>query len=202
MPLVDVVAQRIGRKLRGQLPVDEMRAIGRSALLDAARSFDPDRACFDAYVTKKVAWAIYDGVRRETHGRAVVARGATSSELCLREGAGTEWGDARDADDVAASSATEPSAIPASARLPYADDLGAHEAHDPEARLSREQADAELHRAVAQLPARERALVTRHYFAGEAFDAIAQDLGISKSWASRLHAQAIRALAERLRDAG
>ena len=49
------------------------------------------------------------------------------------------------------------------------------------------------------LPARERALIERHYFGGEPFDEIAKDLGISKSWASRLHTQAIQALAKALR---
>ena len=37
------------------------------------------------------------------------------------------------------------------------------------------------------------------FFAFYGFDAIATDLGVSKSWASRLHAQAMAALAEVLR---
>ena len=34
----------------------------------------------------------------------------------------------------------------------------------------------------------------RHYYGGEPFDVIAADLGISKSWASRLHERAILAV--------
>ena len=44
------------------------------------------------------------------------------------------------------------------------------------------------------------AVTERNYFGDERFDDIARSLGVSKSWASRLHAQAMRALAERLRD--
>ena len=54
---------------------------------------------------------------------------------------------------------------------------------------------------VRDLPDRERALIDRHYFGGEPFDEIAKDIGISKSWASRLHAQAIQKLAAALRGA-
>ena len=58
--------------------------------------------------------------------------------------------------------------------------------------------DAKL--ALSLLPPRQRAIVERHYFGGERFDEIAESLGVSKSWASRLHAQAMAALAERLRN--
>jgi DNA-directed RNA polymerase specialized sigma24 family protein len=46
----------------------------------------------------------------------------------------------------------------------------------------------------------ERQLVERHYFRGEAFNDIAESLGISKSWASRMHAKALLCLREALTD--
>lgn len=55
-------------------------------------------------------------------------------------------------------------------------------------------ASHQLATAVASLPTRERLLVERHYYDGERFDVIARDLGISKSWASRLHDRALRSL--------
>jgi len=68
----------------------------------------------------------------------------------------------------------------------------------PEERAARSEVKGVLCRALATLPERERALVERHYFNGEDFDEIAADLGISKSWASRLHAQAIQALGPKI----
>jgi RNA polymerase sigma factor for flagellar operon FliA len=45
--------------------------------------------------------------------------------------------------------------------------------------------------ALAKLPDKERALVEKHYFEGKNLLDAGAELGISKSWASRLHAQAI-----------
>ena len=69
----------------------------------------------------------------------------------------------------------------------------------PEDEVLRSRLHADLHRAVKALPDKQRALVERHYFGDENFDAIAEDIGISKSWASRVHAQAMDALAAELR---
>jgi len=51
-------------------------------------------------------------------------------------------------------------------------------------------------RRIAALPDRERALMTKHYWEGKNLLEAGAELGISKSWASRLHAQAV----ERLRS--
>ena len=53
--------------------------------------------------------------------------------------------------------------------------------------------------AIAALPDEEAQLVRRHYLEGERFDHVAQSLGLSKSWASRLHTRAMQRLAKRLR---
>jgi RNA polymerase sigma factor for flagellar operon FliA len=49
------------------------------------------------------------------------------------------------------------------------------------------------------LPENEAVLVRRHYLEGERFDHVAKELGLSKSWASRLHTRAIKRLTEALR---
>ena len=54
--------------------------------------------------------------------------------------------------------------------------------------------------AIAQLPDNEAQLVRRHYIDGESFEQVADELGLSKSWASRLHARAISRLSKRLRS--
>jgi DNA-directed RNA polymerase specialized sigma24 family protein len=51
---------------------------------------------------------------------------------------------------------------------------------------------------VQELPRRERLLVIGHYFHERRFDRVAEELGISKSWASRLHRRALRRLHRRL----
>jgi RNA polymerase sigma factor for flagellar operon FliA len=48
-----------------------------------------------------------------------------------------------------------------------------------------------LRAAIATLPEKERALMTKHYWEGKNLLEAGEELGISKSWASRLHAQAV-----------
>jgi RNA polymerase sigma factor for flagellar operon FliA len=52
--------------------------------------------------------------------------------------------------------------------------------------------------ALAELPERERVLLRGHYFEGRSLELIAGELGISKSWASRLHTQALSELRQTL----
>ncbi len=53
-----------------------------------------------------------------------------------------------------------------------------------------------LPRALACLDARERQVIRKHYFEGKTLLEAGAELGLSKSWASRLHARAIRKLGE------
>lgn len=55
-------------------------------------------------------------------------------------------------------------------------------------------AAARVRAAVAQLPDASRAIVTKHYFEGKTLLAAGAELGLSKSWASRLHARAVTQL--------
>jgi RNA polymerase sigma factor for flagellar operon FliA len=79
--------------------------------------------------------------------------------------------------------------------------VGVSGALDPEQHT----AEAELRRlvrqAIGELPDQERELVRRHYLEGERFDHVARDIGLSKSWASRLHTRAVARLTKKLRDA-
>lgn len=53
--------------------------------------------------------------------------------------------------------------------------------------------------AIAELSKDEGELMRRHYFEGERLEDIGRDLGMSKSWASRLHTRAVARLAKCLR---
>lgn len=212
MPVLEFVARRIAKRVRGEVAVDDLMALGRPALLEVARTFDPNRAKFSTYTALKVKWAIFDGLRRETSfGRAASARAkALAASARFSEGVAKLEGRLEDGelateevyqhrlrtllDGHAAAlalglltSSGEPDAV-------------AGGAENPEESASRAELKRALAVAVRNLPERERALVERHYFGGEAFDAIARDLGISKSWASRLHAGAIQSLAASLRQ--
>jgi RNA polymerase sigma factor FliA len=56
--------------------------------------------------------------------------------------------------------------------------------------------------ALRKLPDKERELVTKHYWEGKNLLEAGAELGISKSWASRLHAQAMDRLRGLVDDPG
>jgi RNA polymerase sigma factor for flagellar operon FliA len=207
MAVVDAVAYRLARRLGPHVELEELRGIGRLALIGINQSYDPSRSSFGAYAAKKLKWAIFDEVRRSTHARAAAARlnAVMASERQLEQVTDPdESGDLTgegfqsrltglleaQAAALALGLSTSRSDV-----MSVGDDSGS-----PEDATVRAQVAASVRGALSDLPERERALVERHYYGGEEFDAIAQDLGISKSWASRLHARAIASLGNALRE--
>jgi RNA polymerase sigma factor for flagellar operon FliA len=53
--------------------------------------------------------------------------------------------------------------------------------------------------AIGELPDPEKTLLERHYLDGVTFEQVASELGLSKSWASRLHTRAVRAVTRSLK---
>lgn len=193
LPIVQAVARRIARRLGGWVHIDDLLGMGHVALIEISRTYDPTRAAFAAYAAWKVKWAILDGLRRETHGRSATAR-LLAVIAAERAGEGAEpEGDepTTQEEDLAALRAlleTQAAAVALGLlTAPEDPDLVPAGSQTPEEQLSRAQTFHAACEAVAGLPERERTLIERHYFGGDAFDTIASDLGISKSWASRLH---------------
>ncbi len=197
LPILEQVVRWMGRRL-GNVAFEDMRSHAHDALLDAARTYDPSRASLSTYVTRKVRWAILDGIKRERRSRRALAR--ATAILC-----GERLSDDLSAspDDVAFSEDDhvarldrflESHAAALALGLVSGSIAPGAGIDTPEDSTSRAEVAHALRHAVDALPERERKLVERHYFDGEDFDEIAADLGISKSWASRLHAQAIQSL--------
>lgn len=215
LELVEIVARQIARAMGSAIELDDLLSFGREGLLDAARKFDGERGVpFRAYANFRVRGAIIDGVRslaqlpRRTYERL----NGLSSALKVSEGA---------ADDAFANS-TNPTraqadqglsehlaAVAAAIAVGLVAPTGIGEdgeivqvssAESPEEAVSRAQMLALVQGALAALPEDEAVLVRRHYLEGERFDHVAQSLGLSKSWASRLHTRAMQRLARRLRE--
>lgn len=210
LPVLELVARRIARRMGGHLDVDDLIALGHPALIEVARTYDPSRAKFEAYAAIKVKWAILDGLRREMYGRIGSARwaGVIASERFADAMSATsgEGGELLTEEGYRERLLTVLDGHAAALALGLAADAsetggisGTHES--PEDSVARAELRRAMANAIRALPERERTLIERHYYGGESFDAIAKELGISKSWASRLHTQAIRALATSLHPA-
>lgn len=202
LPLARSLARQIEHRLGGAVASDELLSLAQPVLFEAALSYDPEKAPFAPYLAMKLRWAMIDLVRK-LKGRP---RAAQRAAACMAVDRLTQDDTESPAPETlkteeeyqadlrhylakrAAAMALAYAAAPADAQ------------ETPEDEVLRSRLHADLHRAVKALPDKQRALVERHYFGDENFDAIAEDIGISKSWASRVHAQAIESLAKKLRE--
>jgi RNA polymerase sigma factor FliA len=206
IPVVETVAKRLARRLGGQVPVDDLTGIGNLALVEVARTYDASRASFVAYAAWRLKYAILDGLRRETHVRTMASRvtAILASERLAEAQAEEPEPELEIADpttleeDQAALGELLDGQAAALALGLVSAPADPGMISTPEEEVVRAQTASVIKGALGSLPERERELVERHYFGGEQFDDIAADLGISKSWASRLHEKAIGAVREML----
>lgn len=213
--LVDVIARKISREIGPILDLEELKSFGREGLLDATRRFDASRGVpFRGYASFRVRGAILDGVRsnsrlpRRTHerlralgGAGLVSEGA-AEDAFAPAAPGTSPADAERALGEHLAAMATAMAVGLLSTTAYGDEgdrVPVAAQASPEEALANAELLAVVKKAIAELPENEAVLVRRHYLEGERFDHVAQDLGLSKSWASRLHTRAIRRLTDALR---
>ncbi|HLV19498.1 MAG TPA: sigma-70 family RNA polymerase sigma factor [Polyangiaceae bacterium] len=219
LDLVDILAKQVARSVGRASELDDLIAYGREGLLDAARRFDASRGVpFRAYANYRVRGAIIDGVRamarlpRRIHERlgglqAAVHYGQGVFEDVLSApttpGAGVAQAEQALADHMAAmATAIAVGFVAEAARGEEGELTSVAPELDPERALGQAELLHLVRGAISDLPAEEAELVRRHYLEGERFDKVAAELGLSKSWASRLHSRAIARLSKRLRGSG
>lgn len=215
LDLVEVVARQIARSLASSVELDELRSFGREGLLDAARRFDPSRGVpFRAYANYRVKGSIYDGVRklarlpRRIHEKlnaldaaALTSEGELENLSAPRPpGSGRKEADAALAEHLGAiATALAVGLVAPTAPNDEGEPSPISLDADPEESYARSELIGLVSQAISELPQAEAELVRRHYLEGERFDHVASELGLSKSWASRLHTRAMGRLAKKLR---
>ncbi len=216
LELVEVTARKILRSLGGFRDLESLRSFGQEGLLVAARRFDPTRGIpFRAFAAYRVRGAIIDGIRkdsslpRRTHQKLKLMDDAnTFGESSVEEAsaptaAGQTRAQAQQAlDDYLARVATAVAVglVASTARSDDGSVTAVSSTELPDEQLAQAEINVIMRREVDNLPHEEAELVRRHYFEGERFDHVAQSLGLSKSWASRLHTRAVQRLSQRVRE--
>jgi RNA polymerase sigma factor FliA len=216
LELVDIIARQTLRTMGSVVELDELQSFGREGLLDAARRFDSERGVpFRAYANFRVRGAIIDGIRSmaQLPRRAYQRLNGLSAALRVSEGAADDafaspaapnraQADAALGEHLAAMAAAITVGLIAPAAVgEEGEQVQVSTADNPEDAVSRAQLIALIQEAIGELPDEEAQLVRRHYLEGERFDQVALSLGLSKSWASRLHTRAMQRLAKRFREA-
>lgn len=200
MNLVNGLAVQLHKGIAKGLELEDLVGYGAKGLLEAAERFDARHgATFSTFAYYRVKGAMMDGVRTMGwYSRADYARYRAEervnaylqaeSDRTPAEGLETESSDdllaglAQVLDAVASVhivSIEAASTVSDESTLSAEDALGVH------------QSDARVRQAVESLPEKERQLMQMYYFQGKTLEEAGTQLGLSKSWASRLHARAI-----------
>jgi RNA polymerase sigma factor for flagellar operon FliA len=202
-------AAMIHPRVRDHVAFEDLVALANAGLAEAATRYDPERgATFATFAWYRINGAIIDGLRKATHlprrtwAKLVALRAASDylEHRAERDRGAAQRGTlpAGGADALAAVQHAM-SAI----RTMYVTSLETmrDRGFDVEdgapglaSQLDTSRLAARLRKAIESLPDKERALVTKHYWEGKNLLEAGAELGMSKSWASRLHAQAVEKL--------
>jgi RNA polymerase sigma factor for flagellar operon FliA len=214
LDLVDMLARQLRRQFGPYVQVDDLVSQGREALLSAARSFDPDRGVpFRRWANLRIRGAMIDAVR--SHGnlprrvyrklRAVQAADRVHENAAEEQAAAPVTG-AADADakitDQLGTAAMAMAIGFLTMRSGEALDRARDTKDSPEEAVANAELLERIRAAIAERPEAERRLLERHYFEDVNFEETARELGLSKSWASRLHSRAIEGIAKALKRGG
>ena len=201
--LVERIVRGLIRELDLSCDPDDLRGWGFQGRLEAKQRFDATRGVrFSAFAHYRIRGAILDGVRsqgflrRRAYARlkALEATDAVSEQLAEEHGDRAPMSaEARaEALDVTLGKITAAFLISA---------VGQGEDRAPEApdqQLESAEVKGMVQKGLGELPERERTLLEAVYFEGATIEAVGLRMGLSKSWASRLHAKALDRLRKHL----
>jgi RNA polymerase sigma factor for flagellar operon FliA len=211
---VRALAIKIMHSLAVQVDLQELVAYGDLGLIEAAERFDPRRGvAFSTFAHYRIKGAIYDGLREmgffSRSAQAARARWAANANDLLQASADDAQAHAEGSaptvdDEIAATQSIIEALIPA--YLLSLDSDPIPEIVDQQA-LSREQIEQRemigfILELLRELSADEQQLIDALYFKHRSMTNVAAQLGVTKSWISRLHARAIQHLRERMRERG
>ncbi len=207
------LAGKVRRELRGAIPADDLVGYGMVGLLEAAERFDGRQGVlFTTFAYHRVRGAIYDGLRkmgqlkRSDLDRVKAAERANEylRNLAERDEGAAAAGAAPPAPEEDLKAMYDALAAVAVTQVVSLDALtearGEFVGETPaiEEAIAARQVGAGVRRAMADLPEKERHFIQKFYFEGKTLNDAGQELGLSRSWACRLHARAINLLRDRL----
>jgi RNA polymerase sigma factor for flagellar operon FliA len=195
LDLAKRAAKMIYPRVKAYVEFEELVSLGHAGLAEAAQRFETDRgASFNTFAWYRVQGAIIDGLRKATN----LPRREWAKLVALR--AASEYLEHRGERDVGAAQRGAQPARGADALAATRDALSAiRTIYVTSLEALRDQGFDPAQQAatageVIDATERERALMTKHYWEGKNLLEAGAELGISKSWASRMHAQAVEKL--------
>jgi RNA polymerase sigma factor FliA len=201
LDLARKAAAMVYPRVKAHCEFDELEAMARVGLVDAAQRFNPSHgASFKTFAWYRAYGALMDGLRKQ----ASLPRKAWTQLQTLR--AASEYLEQQSQRGIQLTAEQESTALSLhkvqqsidSIKTIYLTSLDANATDSSmdqtplaDEVLAQQQRDGAIAQAIDSLPAKERQLMMLHYYEGKSLTQAGQALGLSRSWASRLHTQAI-----------
>lgn len=212
LPFVESLARRMASTMPHSIDLGDLVQDGVLGLMDAAHRYDEARGIkFETFAERRVRGAMIDALRRDAWPRGVrrVRRELEAAREQLRRELGAEPTLA----DLARRVGTEEaqlertivriSTIESTSPLANLDTMDSStlpavlvpsEPESPERLFEQNQTRDRIRGALAQLPPRERRILSLYYFAETTMKQIGEQIGVNESRVSQLHARAIQRL--------
>jgi RNA polymerase sigma factor for flagellar operon FliA len=216
LSLVQAIARKVKKTLNASIELDDLVGYGAKGLVEAAERFDARHGvAFTTFAYYRIRGAMYDGLRvmgwysRADHARYRAEERANEylRNRSDREGAAqAQGGTAGGAADQAATLAEVNEILSSVATvhitsLEAASSVADESLPSPDLAVDSHRMSLRVRAAVAALPDKERRLMELYYFADKNLEEAGAELGLSKSWACRLHARAVDLLRDTMGDA-
>jgi RNA polymerase sigma factor for flagellar operon FliA len=215
LSLVQAIARKVKKTLNTSIDLDDLVGYGSKGLVEAAERFDARHGvAFSTFAYYRIRGAMYDGMRtmgwysRGDYARYRAEERANEYLQSHADREGAARADGAPAPGPAEAEATLASmaAILSSVATVHITSLEAA-AHIADETLPAADAQIELgemservRAAVTRLPDKERKLMELYYFGGKNLEEAGSEMGLSKSWACRLHARAVDLLRAAMAD--
>lgn len=209
--LVRNLAWQIQNRLARAADLDDLIAYGQIGLAEAARDFDVARGGkFSTFAYYRIRGAIYDGLSKMSwFSRAQYRRmryEQRANELLQLERDAPDAASGDDLVDDVRWLKRLSTGLGMASLFSHADDeeretqLADPRAEDPGAVVEGREIRQVLRQLVDSLPKDAGDLIRATYFEGLTLQAAGERIGVSKAWASRLHARTLEKLARALRQ--
>lgn len=218
LSLVQAVARKLKKQITARIDFDDLIGYGSKGLIEAADRFDPKHGvAFSTFAYYRVRGAMLDGLRTMGwYSRADYARYRAEERAneylqnqSDRDGAAV----AAAGCDAAPAASDKENALVSVAEilggiatvhitsLEAASSVADERLPAPDTVVDTGRLGVRVRQAIKKLPDRERQLMELYYYGEKNLEEAGAVMGLSKSWACRLHARAVELLRTELADA-
>lgn len=209
LPYASSIASKVMQTLSSSVDYDDVMCYARLGLLEAARKFDTTmNVDFKTFSYYRIKGAIYDGLRktgwipRSLYARIKFEQATNEYLQYMAEKTGPT---ARVAEDELSEIYDTVNSL-ASIYVISVDateegmELEDKKSKDIEQSAEFQQIKQYMKESIESLPDKERKLVKMYYFQNKTLEEAGEQLGLSKSWTSRLHARALEILFKKIKN--